>query len=201
VAEAYSSTQLQQRFIQDHLLCWLSPFVNALTFSGQPFIAALGQLTHHLVYDHILQLSNSKSRWKEQSDSRAGHTLPEAPDILQENQAGLKQVSRFLLTPPFSGLYLSRSAITKLARSQQLPRGFGDRQQLLANLLRAAGQYDVVPEMLQGLTAITNTWNQAYQKQLENYPEIESWIRPWQQRVSETARSLVQMSNIVHTAL
>jgi TorA maturation chaperone TorD len=200
VAEAERSTQLQQQFLRDHLLCWLFPFVNALNSSGQPFFAALGQLTLQLVYDHILQLGNYRGRWKEQPDSYAGHTLPESPDILQENQAGLKQVSRFLLTPPFSGLYLSRSAITKLARHHQIPRGFGDRQQLLANLLRAAGQYDVAPELLQELTAITKTWKQAYENQRVNYPEIESWIRPWQQRVAETENSLVQMSNMIRTA-
>ena len=199
-AEAYRSTQLQQKFIQDHLLCWLSPFANALTFSGQPFFAALGQLTLHLVYDHLLHLSTAYSRWKERPDTDAGHVLAEAPDNLQENQTGLKQISRFLLTPPFSGLYLSRSAITKLARNHKLPRGFGDRQQLLANLLRAAGQYDAVPELLLELTAISNTWNQAYQQQLANYPELERWIRPWQQRVTKTTDSLVQMSNMVYSA-
>ena len=201
VGEAIRSAQSQQRFLQHHLLCWLPPFVNALTNSGQSFYVALGRLALDLVYDHTLHLAQANSRLVEESSSIADCILPKAPNILHEKQAGLKQVSRFLITPPFSGFYVSRSSITELARNRQLPRGFGDRQQLLSNLLRAAGQYDTVPALLHDLASIANVWNQAYQQQQEYYPELESWIRPWQQRVAETANSLYRMSKMVSTVV
>jgi TorA maturation chaperone TorD len=199
-ARADRNACMQQQFLQDHLLCWLPPFVIALFFSDHPFYTAVGQLTLRLVYDHILQLGKSRTRWSIGLNSSKNYALPEAPHISQDKQAGLKQVSHFLITPPFSGLYLGRSAIARLARNRQLPRGFGDRQQLLSNLLHTAGQYDVVPDLLQDLIVMTNTWNKAYQEQLEKAPQIDGWIRPWQQRVIETANSLVQMSNMVYTA-
>ena len=201
VVEASHVTQEQYGFLQDHLLCWLPPFVNALALSGKPFYATLGQLTLQLAYDHLLQIDTADNKWINQVNFHSDFTLPDAPDILQENQTSLKQVSRFLITPPYSGLYLSHSSIVKLARNHQLPRGFGDRHQLLTNLLRAAGQYEVVPALLEQLIAITITWNHAYQKQIENFLGIENWIRPWQKRAAETSSYLSQMVNMVSMAV
>jgi len=205
IAKAVRSQELQKAFFQDHLVCWLPAFVNALAFCGQAFYAAVGQLTLDLVYDHFLQLGQGYLEGFETPISSEKHelldscTLPDMPDILQDEGTDLKQISRFLVTPPFCGLYLGRTSITTMARDRQLPRGFGDRRQMLSNLLRAAGQYDAISDLLQDLAAKANSWSEGYQEQLVNYPEIGDRIRPWQQRVNNTSHSLVQMANLATT--
>ena len=197
--EADQVEQLQRTFLQDHLLCWLSPFVTALSFSNQPFFAALGRLTQSLVYDHLLSFSRAGSA---ESIGKADESnLPDLPVVLQDNQTSLKQIAVFLITPPHSGLYFGRSTITGLARERQLPRGFGNRQQMLSNLFHTAAQYDLVPDLLQDLTAQANSWRHRYEKQMVVFPEMSPWIRPWLQRVISTVGVLSEMKTLSAAAI
>ena len=191
--------QLQRTFTQDHLLCWLPPFVTALSFSNQPFYAALGRLTQSLVYDHMVSFSRARS--EEPSSGFDKNSLPDPADFLQDSQTSLKQIAGFLITPPYSGIYIGRSAITALARERQLPRGFGSRQQMLSNLFHTAAQYDLVPELLQDLTEHVNSWSHRYEEQLEVFPKMSPWIRPWLQRVFNTVSALSKMITLSAAAI
>ena len=183
--------QLQKMFLQDHLLCWLSPFVAALAFSNEPFYSTLGRLTLSLVVDHFLSLCPEGS--SEPIDCFDKNDLQELPQILQDNQTNLKQIAGFILTPPHSGLYFGQSSLSTMANERQLPRGFGNRQQMLTNLFHAAAQYDLIPDLLRDLSAHAETWGHKYERQLADFPEISTWIRPWLRRVNSTAVALSDM--------
>lgn len=168
----------QQAFLTLHLLAWLPPFVAAVQLSGLPFYGRLAGLTLELVADHLGM-----------QPSAAPFALPEAP-ALASDESGLKDMAAFLTTPPYCGFYLSRDAISALARSRQLPRGFGNRRQMLTNLLRAAGQYNQAVALMNDLTAGCAAWAECYRDQAASHVNAQPWIQPWRERVDQTAVSL-----------
>jgi putative dimethyl sulfoxide reductase chaperone len=169
----------QQAFLVTHLLPWLAPLAVAIDQSGSVFYGRLANLTLELAADH-LAVGSTKT---------ADFTLP-APPKLGGSESSLKEIARYLVTPPYSGLFLSREAISALARKQDLPRGFGDRAQILTTLLRTAGQYDAAGAVFQDLAAIYNDWAEHYGEQADRFPKLAPWIRPWQSRAAQTAKSL-----------
>jgi len=189
----------QAVFLREHLLEWLSPFVTALSFSGQPFYEALGQLSQELIYDHLLTFAeegsaNSYGGPLEENDTEIG-------DILRDGKTGLKQIASFLITPPYSGFFIGHSTISQFARKRQLPRGFGNRQQMLSNLLHSAAQYDLISDLFQDLAEHAGAWAKCYERQIFDYPELETWIRPWLERIDNTARALSEMRSLSIAAL
>jgi putative dimethyl sulfoxide reductase chaperone len=77
--------------------------------------------------------ASMRRRWAELP---ASWSLPEPPPLLENEKTGLKQIAAYLLAPGYSGVYLSRDAIGRLARAVQLPHGFGGREQMLATCCR-----------------------------------------------------------------
>lgn len=183
--------QLQGTFLREHLLYWLPPFITSMHYAGQPFYGALGQLTQGIIYDHLLTL-NLKN-FVDHLIIPDVTDAPAVPDIFQNDQTNLKQIAGFLITAPHSGLYLSRSTISNLARNRELPRGFGSRQQMLSNLFNTAAQYDLIPDLLQDLAEHAGSWGEQYKSQMTDFPEMSEWIRPWLKRANGTADMLSKM--------
>ena len=183
--------QYQFTFLKDHLLCWLPTFVIALSLSDHSFYAALGRLTLNIAYDHWISVCQ-ESAISSPTESQTNQ-LPHLSDLLQDEQTNLKQIVEFLTTPPNCGLYLGREAIEKLARSNHLPRGFGSRRQTLSNLFHSAAQYELMPDLLQDLAQVCDVWCTFYERQVKSYPEIESHIETWLQRVASTSTALSAM--------
>jgi hypothetical protein len=98
-----------------------------------------------------------------------------------------------LLTPVLSGLYLSRSDITRLARSLNLPHGFGDRHQMLQTLFQSAEQYDAAPQLLTTLSNQVRQWRQTYHQIAQTYPTAAPHLPPWQSRLIQTETVLNQL--------
>jgi TorA maturation chaperone TorD len=179
----------QQTFLSTHLLAWLAPLVVAIEQSGSDFYGRLANLTIDLAADHLGTVPSAPS----------SIALPSAPEITAED-SGLKDIARGLTTPPYSGLFLSRDAISALARRHEIPRGFGDRAQMLTNLLRTAGQYDLASDVFLDLAAVCVEWREQYEEQQARYPEIAPWIRPWHEHVSQTAESLQGLTAVLEDA-
>lgn len=155
--EVQRMQRLQRQFLDRHLLWWLPPFVRAIRQHGHLFYATLADLTWALVVDHRATLGGPVTG-----------TLTPLPDdppanLLDDDATGLKDIARFLMTPAWSGLVLSRDDITRLGRSEQLPRGFGDRTQMLTNLLRSAAEYDGLKSLLERLRQEVDGWGNEYQ--------------------------------------
>lgn len=187
--EARRMQKLQQQFLHEHLCGWLPPFVQAVRQQGHPFYTVLADFTLDLVLDH------------RQAGSNERFVLPTPPDVLAEERSSLKDIASFLTTPAWSGLYLSRSDIARLGRAERLPRGFGSRVQMLANLLRAAVEYDRTGPMLAALHHHLQTWQQGYQDLLETeVPGIGEIAAVWMARLVATERLISQMQEAAKTS-
>jgi TorA maturation chaperone TorD len=175
----------QQSLLAVHLLRWLSPLVVAVQQAGSLFYGRLAGLTLELCVDHVFA-----------GETAVIDLLPEPPQIGGEDSS-LKDIAHVLITPPYSGLFLSRDAISALARRHELPRGFGDRAQMLTNLLRSAGQYDAAGAVFQDLAGIFQEGADRYQEQYDRLPKLRPWLQPWQDRIARTAESLQSLTAVI----
>jgi TorA maturation chaperone TorD len=182
---------LQYTFLKDHLLCWLPPFVNALSFSDNRFYVALGQMTLDLVYDHWLSLRHL--RLIPSVEHLFNNATPNFAELVQDKDTDLNQIIHSLITPPLSGLYLGREAIAGLARKCQLPRGFGTRQQMLSNLFHSAAQYQIIPALLQAILGISQSWGHLYRQQMDSFPDINFHVGTWTRLVDQTTNGITSM--------
>jgi len=186
-AVAERMATLQEKFLDRHLLRWLPVLVLAIGRQNQPFYSAL--------VDLVLDLAISHRANPDQVGADA-FSLPEPPDLLADEQAGLKDIVSFLLTPTYSGIYLARDDIGRLARRQTLPRGFGGRQQMLQNLLRSAANYDTLELVLQDMSELIKGWETAYAT-MANDAVIHPFSKVWQARATGT----LAMVTAMHTRL
>jgi TorA maturation chaperone TorD len=178
----------QLSFLVGHMLPWIGPLTLAVSQQGQGFYGALAQVAFDLVQEHATELSGRLER-----PLAAGSVLPAAPNVLEDEGSGLKEIAEFLLTPAYSGIYLSRDDIGRLARRQAIPRGFGDRRQLLLNLLRSAANYDALGSVLDNLEALARRWLAAYDDMIAQ-GGIGLFVPGWRDRAAETVALLQQMS-------
>lgn len=181
---AVEMRQRQAAFLGAHLLRWLGPFVEVVSRQAFPLYAALADLTLMTVADHAAAL-----------DITATHrtlnlTLPDPPDLLKREETGLGDIAAYLLTPPHSGIFLTRDDIGRLGRRFDLPRGFGERRHLLANLLRAAVTYETFPDLCIDLAAMFTVAGRRYMAMAADHPALVPWMPPWTERASQTATLL-----------
>ncbi|UCG25880.1 MAG: hypothetical protein JSW55_07810, partial [Chloroflexota bacterium] len=115
-----------------------------------------------------------------------------SPVLLEDDSTGLKEIAEFLLTPIYSGIYLSRDDIGRLARQQGVPRGFGDRQHLLLNLLRSAVKYEALGAVIDGLKDLAGQWEAAYADMMPS-PGVGAPAASWHSRAAATVALLGQM--------
>jgi putative dimethyl sulfoxide reductase chaperone len=178
---------LQRRFLQEHLLHWLIPFVTAIKGQKRPFYTALANLTRDFIHDHFQELAAHAA------PLRLPVYLPAPPALLNNEKTGLKEIAHYLTTPPYSGFFLSWQDVTQLARTQNIPRGFGDRTQMLTNLLRGAAQFDTLTGLFDELRVLTNSWQEAYATSAESMPVLAPFIATWQERMTQTSQTLTQI--------
>jgi hypothetical protein len=103
-------------------------------------------------------------------------------------------VAAYLLTPAHSGFYLSRDDIARLGRQFHLPRGFGDRRQMLTNLLRSAAEYDSLPVLVGELLRFVSIWQEHYRHLRDASPvAMENIATVWIKRLSGTDTLLAEL--------
>jgi putative dimethyl sulfoxide reductase chaperone len=178
---------LQRDFLDQHLLAWLAPLVVAIREQSgarsayYPFYAALAELALALIDDHAAALGGLPERW----------SLPAPPPLLASEKTGLKQIAAYLLAPGYSGLYLSRDAIGELARALDLPHGFGGRQQIMANLLRAAAQYGQMAPAVAHLRQVSGRWQASYRSLTGT--ALAPYAAAWEERAVLTRQLLAEI--------
>lgn len=183
--------QLQWDFLQEHLLRWLVPFVLAVKGQKRPFYTALAQLTLDFVYDHWQEIS---------APLRLENFLPDPPSLLNDEKTGLKEIAGYLTTPPYNGFYLSWDDVTQLARLHNIPRGFGDRTQMMTNLLRGAAQFETLPALLDELKAAAASWQEAYAAAANSMPALAPFLINWQERIGQTGQIVAKISQLIEDA-
>ncbi|MCP4360354.1 MAG: molecular chaperone TorD family protein [Chloroflexi bacterium] len=189
-----SHRRQQIKFLQHHLLRWLSPFVLAVQAQKDAFYTAVAHLTLALIYDHYQDLLSEIERVPE------AWTLPTPPDFLADDKTGLKEIAAYFMMPAYSGIFVSRDNVGRLARQLNLPRGFGDRQQMLSNLMHTAVQYDLFPALLNGLETTITDWQKAYHATIVEMPLLEPFTAVWSARTQQTLRLLTHMQTQLKAA-
>lgn len=190
---AVSRQHQQITFLQHHLLRWLPAFVHAVKTQDDAFYTAVAKLTLAFIDDHYQSLLLATGQLPEK------WAMPSSPCGLNDEETGLKDIAKFLTTPVYSGLFFSRDDVGRLARHLDLPRGFGDRQQLLTNLMRTAVQYDQFSTWLKVLETAAGDWQTAYQAQAAHKPWLLPFVQPWQERAAQTISHITYMQSELET--
>ncbi len=175
----------QRDFLQQHLLNWLFPLALAVQQQGHRFYTAVFTLATDLVTDHAKELLGLQIMSKQ--------TLPDSPDLLDNDKTSLKDVAAHLTNPVRSGFALSRDDVSGIARTHNLPRGFGKRDLMLHNMLKAAVQYDALPALLQTIISLAKEWGEGYGRFTQQSPALQPFLQPWQERVSATQTMLTTL--------
>ncbi len=163
-----------------HLALWVPPFVWALQrLHPHPFYAALAALTVDLLLatlpDTPLEADPFPSLLPLPAAQAAPDEGPRARDVV-----------RHLLTPSDSGLWLAREALARLFQALELPPVMGERSHMLDTLLRAAGQYDLLPLLFDNLRAIFADAHRTYEGWAAAYPRWTPYAQAWQARLEHT---------------
>lgn len=180
--------QLQREFMDRHLLPWLPAFVQAVCQQRSAFYSVLAQMTLELVCEHRQDLEPGEG------PGTAAFSLPPAPDVLEDKKAGLKEIAEFLLTPAYSGLYISREDIARLGRAFSLPRGFGGRLQMMTNLLRSAVDYDMLAALVEKMLSLLQEWQAGYQEAGSLGSSCGHVAAAWLDRLEKTRGMLVRLA-------
>jgi TorA maturation chaperone TorD len=184
-AKAKLMGEYQRSFLDEHTLRWMPPLVLAIQGQRHPFYRAVATLMQETIMTHRKALGDLPS---------VIFKLPEPPILLEDEKTGLREIADYFLTTSFSGIFLSRDDIGRLARDNSVPRGFGDRQQMLVNLLKAAATYGDVGLVLSSLQETTNSWAASYEAMANSSEPIQS-ATTWAKRVVATYGIIAQMSS------
>jgi len=177
----------QRHFLDQHLLRWLPAAIQAIYQQRQPFYTAFAGLLLDFVLDHRAALAADLAA------AAPSFHLPAPPDLLAAPASGLDEIAAFLLTPAYSGLYLSRSDLGRLAQTQQLPGAFGDRRHMLATLLRSAAAYDGLDALLAALLLLAGQGQSHLAATVASCPVITPLAAPWQAQLAHTSDLLTHI--------
>lgn len=187
---------LARQLHTEHLALWLPPFVVALRrLAPPPFYATLAELTLDLLLTTLPDVSQTLPAEPfpdlppppvyRGSDEPPLEVEPEGDDSL-----GLRRLLSRLLVPREAGLYLSREEIARISRSLDLPVAMGERYRMLETLFRSAGQYELVPALVERLTTRLTETEAAYQQVAEAYPHWQPYAAAWVKRLGETKKMI-----------
>ncbi len=188
-SEAAQFYERQQRtFIHDHMLQWLLPLYVAVSKEPFPFWFKILNLVLALLNDHLKDLEAYTRRevapepWS-QEDLQAW---------LQQPETGLGSIVRRLAHPAESGFHLSQGQIKDLAAGAGIPLSFDTREAAIKSLIETAGDYEVLPRLLELMINVSQEWVAGLQSLGE---PMEPWAFTWRQKLQQTAFILEQMKS------
>jgi putative dimethyl sulfoxide reductase chaperone len=180
VQAIYHTIQLQRQFLDNHLLCWLPSLVLAIHQQGDEAFSVIADLVLDLVLKH------RQSLYDDPMHPTQPLILPATPNILDDGKTGLKDIADFLLTPVYTGHYLSRNDITRIGGQFRLPSGFGKRHQMLTNLLSTAVDYATMDNLIGALQDEVNVSRNFYIQRVTDKRVSDAWVS----RLDETTQFL-----------
>lgn len=163
--------QLQRRFLDEHLLRWLPACVSAIQQQGKSDYQDVASQILALTIEHRTQLGDDLMM------TESAFQLPDVPDLINDEKTSLRDIASYLLTPSYTGFFLSSDDIKRLGAQFRLPHGFGKRQQILTNLLRTASDYGAFGDVIESLKQMAERWL-AFYEGLDQLPDIikNEWI-------------------------
>lgn len=204
-------TGLAQALHTRHLALWLPAFVLSLQrLKPHPFYRLLGDLTLELILSTLPEAPLPPGV----DPFPALHLPVEAGDMLEvvelqeeaedyplsvaneEEEVGLRDLVKRLLPPCQVGLFLSREEIAGLGQRLKLPPVVGERSRMLESLLKAAGQYELVPALFEELQAVLGEAETVYQAWAVEFPVWTPYAQAWRQRLATTHRYLEDLKRL-----
>lgn len=147
---------LQRRFLDEHLLRWMPGFAFAVQQQGQSIHSEIAAQSLNLALEHRHALSDDLMQPPQP------FVLAEVPDLMSSEKTSLRDIASYLLTPAYTGFFLSFDDIRRIGAQFRLPHGFGKRQQILTNLLRTAADYGLFEEVIAALADRAQDWLDFY---------------------------------------
>lgn len=181
-AAARHARRKQSAFLRDHLLPWLPPLSEALARQSSKLYAEMSGLMANMCFDHYAAITPQSA-------------TPKSPlkAIGMPGKMSVRAISRHLLTPAQSGIFLSRDDLVSLARSVELPASFGERVTMLGDLFHAAGQFERLPALLDGLDGLAERAQVAHRTFMQGTPGSDPFVAPWIERLNGMRFLLVLM--------
>ncbi len=164
---------LERDFLDHHLLRWLTALVVAVS-EVDDFFGRVLELALSLATNLRASLEGEATPW----------SLPEPPDLTSA-ETSVRDIARVLCTPAHAGGLLTRTALASLGRPDQLPAGFGDREQTLANLVRSAARFEALDALLARLET--------------EFTRLSQAGGPWAERCRETRGTLAHLQALTQT--
>jgi len=166
--------ELARRMLDEHVLRWVPLWAAAVHRANEPFPSALTSQIESLALSHRAALSGRARAFE----------LPTAPDLLDDPKTGLREIGAWLSKPALSGLVLTRIDVQRIGRGLEVPRGFGERSQLLINMLRSAVQFEVFDRSVAALEAELDTQGALLRER--RFEGVSELLSPWIARISLT---------------
>jgi TorA maturation chaperone TorD len=189
--------------LHDHLARWAPICARTITrVTTQPIYTMLAALTTELVLSDVvvvaapvglpriaLELHLTRRETRPSSDDNdldPESPIPIRPDggANAEDARGINVIVRQLITPATTGVLLTRSDISSLARTLHLPLTIGERFQMLRSLFDAAGQFDHLPALLDSLGRLFVEEDKAIAALMAAYPAWSDYGQDWRQRIA-----------------
>ena len=208
---------LAHRLHARHLALWAPVFVITLwRLAPHPFYQTLSQLTLELLLttlpeDTIPQTEDlfpvlppppiyrdtEPESFGHQNNLDSPEIIPPAMDesTTKDSQAenSLRKVVKHLLTTRQTGLYLTREDMAQIGDALDLPGVMGERHRMLDGLFRQAGQYDLIPDLVEHLEQLVKDTRAAYRRLANEYPHWVPYAKAWEGRLENTGNMLNDM--------
>lgn len=173
----------QSAFLDAHILCWLPPLVLGIKNQNNSFFSSLADFTVAVIVNH---------RMSQYGPAVSAFSLPQPPNLVDHDRTGLREIVAYLLTPAHSGIYLSRDDVGRLAKDQSVPRGFGDRRQMMMSLIRSVAAYGDTGQVFSSLQQLAKNWEEGY-REMGSSSEPMPAAAAWMKRAAETAGLIALM--------
>jgi len=174
--------ELSRRLLDEHVLRWVPVWAHAVQRADAPFGASLARQVEDLLLLHRSLLPGRPADFE----------LAPFEPILDDPDTGLREIGEWLARPARAGLALTRVDVERLGRGLEVPRGFGERSQLIINLLRSAARFEVFPQTVAALRA--ELTGQAAALAADRYDAIRGVVEPWRRRLGETDALLAELA-------
>lgn len=185
----------QSRLLHQHLSAW-GPIVaqTAARVTEQPFYRALAELTIEFLLSDLENVpAPTPTPGTELTPLQPMHADPDLENDNTDEGPGLDAIVDQMLTPSQVGVFLSRVDILRLAQSLDLPAGILERSLMLKNLFRAAGQYELVLELLDAITDVIGQADEQYAVWADTYSAWSRQAGAWRARTEAGLALLNEM--------
>jgi TorA maturation chaperone TorD len=182
----------QRTLLVEQLLPWLPAFTAAVRRIDRGFYAAVARLTQDAVLTHAAEVVGDGL-----VSPFSFPTLEEPldlPSIGRKGSGAARAELQTLLSPARSGLYLSRSDITRLGHTLELPVRFAERAFMLESLIGSAAERGDLARLFEQLKRAANGQKRTYRAWQRRAPVLAPLWKPWLDKLGETASLLRQIA-------